>query len=287
MSFSTLKINGNCDCNFVWSKKSGLSATDINSIAANGIYSPIWDGQTVTLATFSNSLNASNISGNITGYLIHRQKLNEDVRYKVAEVKSSVTNIKDFNIGSRAEYQYFITPVYNNNGNKILGEPILTDSIKTDFDSWSVISVSPTAEENVYIVDTDSIWNFYVDIESGSISIKDDKIITTGLGKFPKTYEGETNYLTGNFSCLIGNANHAMEYQEDDIDKLEKWRNFCNNGKLKLLRDLKGHIIPCEITDVSYDSDDKFKELQTTISFNFTQLEDSKNISIYSLKDNI
>ena len=285
MAFSTLKVYGNCDINYVWSKKATLTATDISSLTEKGIYSPSWDNTTVALATFMNTLNASNISETVYGYLIHRQRLDEDVRYKVAEVDSTITNIKDFNIGSRANYQYFITPIYMKNGNKILGEPILTDNIETNFDSWSIISLTPTNEENSYIVDTDNIWNFYVYVEGGTFSINDDKSITSGLGKFPKTYVGETDYLTGNVKCLIGNVDCEIDYQNDDINKLRQWRKFCNNGKLKLLRDIKGHIIPCEITDASYDSDDKFGELQTTISFNFTQLDDSDNIAVYAIEN--
>ena len=285
MGFSTLKINGNCDVNYVWSKRADLNSEDINTIANNGIYSPLWDNQTVMLATFSNTLNASNISGTIYGYLIHRQKSNENIRYKVAEVDSTITNIKDFNIGNKASYQYFITPIYINNGQKSLGDPILTDSIQTDFNSWSVISLSPTSDENIYTVDVNDIWNFYIDTKSGSFANKDDKIITKGLGQFPKMYIGKTNYLTGSLSCLIGNVNCEAKYYDDDIEKLESWRDFCNNGKLKLLRDPKGHIIPCEITDISYENDDKYEELPTTISFNFTQLADNKNISAYSTED--
>lgn len=285
MGFSTLKINGNCDVNYTWSKKAYLTTEYVESIAQNGIYIPEWDGDTIMLATFSNTLNASNISGTIYGYLIHRQKSNETVRYKIAEVNSTITNIKDFNIGNRATYQYFITPIYMNDGVKSLGEPILTDSIQTDFNSWSVIGLAPTIDENVFVVDVDNIWSFYIDIDGGTFSVNEDKTITTGLGKFPKTYVGETNYITGSLSCLIGNVSCEGKYYDDDIEKLEKWRNFCNNGKLKLLKDRKGHIIPCEITDVSYENDDKFDELQSSISFNFTQLEDSKNISAYSIEN--
>ena len=227
MAFSTLKVYGNCDINYVWSKKATLTATDISSLTEKGIYSPSWDNTTVALATFMNTLNASNISETVYGYLIHRQRLDEDVRYKVAEVDSTITNIKDFNIGSRANYQYFITPIYMKNGNKILGEPILTDNIETNFDSWSIISLTPTNEENSYIVDTDNIWNFYVDVEGGTFSINDDKSITSGLGKFPKTYVGETDYLTGNVKCLIGNVDCEIDYQNDDINKLRQWRKFC------------------------------------------------------------
>ena len=285
MGFSTLRINGNCDVNYAWSKKADLTAEYVENIAQNGIYIPEWDGDTIMLATFSNTLNASNISGTIYGYLIHRQKSNETVRYKIAEVDSTITNIKDFNIGNRATYQYFITPIYMNDGVKSLGEPILTDSIQTDFNSWSVIGLTPTTDENIFIVDVDNIWSFYIDIDGGTFSVKEDKTITTGLGKFPKTYVGETNYLTGSLNCLIGNVSCEGKYYDDDIEKLEKWRSFCNNGKLKLLKDRKGHIIPCEITDVSYENDDNFDELQSSISFNFTQLEDSKNISVYSIEN--
>ena len=40
MGFSTLRINGNCDVNYAWSKKADLTAEYVENIAQNGIYIP-------------------------------------------------------------------------------------------------------------------------------------------------------------------------------------------------------------------------------------------------------
>lgn len=282
MGFSSLKTYGNCDVNYVWSKNKGLLENEIDELVDKSIHVPEWNSSTVTLSVFNGGLEASNLSKPITGYLIQRQQCDEDIRCDVTTVDSSVTSICDFNVGSRTLYQYYVIPIYNENDKIVYGEPISTEMVKTDFNSWSVVGLLPTQKPDVYIVDKNNIWNFYVNVSSGTFTINMGKSVTDSLGKFPRVYTNGADYISGSLSCYIGDVSCSAGYEGDDIKLLKRWRNFCNNGCLKLLKDVKGHIIPCEITDASYDHDEEYDILPTTIAFSFVQLDDSDNITAYT-----
>lgn len=281
MAASTIRIHGNCDVNYMWGKSEDLTDENINSLKEMKLNTPEWDKKTVILANFTKGLSASDISKNIDSYIIHKQKIDDDVRYKVAEVDADTLNIRDYNINNESLYQYYVTPVYMENEKRYIGEPIPTNQVKTEFDYWCIMSLDVTDIDNVYKVPKDDVWLFYVNVDSGAFKPVFDKSVMDNMGQFPKIYVGKKDYLTGNLSCYIGNVDNYLEYQNDNISKIQKWREFCNNGKMKLLRDIKGHIIPCEITDTSYDVDDNLLAHPTTISFEFTQIADNKTISAY------
>lgn len=66
-----------------------------------------------------------------------------------------------------------------------------------------------------------------------------------------------------------------------DTEKLMSWNDFVSNGKLKLLRDLKGNAWIIQIVDsISYDINNQSNYKQTTISFSWKEVEDINMSSI-------
>lgn len=287
--FSEIKIHGYCDVNYAWSKVSDTVTDDvINSAVTNGVYTPAWDDDTITLATFREDISASDISQAlpIIKYVIYRQDIAEDVEYKIAETASDETHITDYNTGSDKTYKYIITPIYDDNGLEVRGEPIVTEPIAVDWNSVSIVGLLPTDIENEYIVDKDNIWVFSLNIDDITYKPQTNKTVTPGMSRYPKVYASETNYLTTDITCLLGNITCESndKYVNDNIEKIEKWIEFQNNGQLKLFKDVKGHILPCEITDTSYTIDGSTPLQMTSISFSIVQLADRKDISAYSVE---
>lgn len=284
MAYNILKIHGGGDINYVTSSVVSLSDDDIITLQGRGLSAPEWDNNTIMLAKFIEDPNASSyvISEDIIGYRIQRYEVDYDRLYEVVAVDKQHLYFEDYNLRNNKNYRYHIVPVYSKDGVETLGLPILTETAFTDCDGWSVIGTKPTREMNKYTIDYDNIWTFGLNVSAQSMRPVYNKVYTTGFGKYPKLTHGEENYLEGGLSCLIGDVACAG-YTGDNIDIIEKWQAFCNNGELKLLRDLKGHVIPCSIKDTTYDIDYSISEQPTTISFNFVQLEDRHNISVYGL----
>lgn len=284
MAYNILKIHGNGDINYVMGRATKLSDNDIAALCGSGLSAPEWDTSTIMLAKFVENTNAASytMSEDIIGYRIQRYEVDYDKLYEVVSVDKQQLYFEDYNLRNNKSYKYHIVPIYLKDGVETAGLPILTETAHTDNCNWAVFGTKPTHEMNKYTIDYDNIWTFGLNVSAQSMRPVYNKIYTTGFGKYPKATQGEENYLEGGLSCLIGDVNCAG-YIGDNIDIIEKWQAFCNNGELKLLRDLKGHVIPCSIKDTTYDIDYSISEQPTTISFNFVQLEDRHNISVYGL----
>lgn len=281
MSFNKIEIYGGCDVNYMWSKDAILSDNEINTIVQKGIYSPEWDTESTALATFNNNLSASNFNNeNILYYRIQRKDAKENIMRTVANVDKTQTKITDFNIGNKATYKYYITPIVEIDGKEITGQTIETDEFSTDWCTWSVIGLK-TVEENTYEIDEDNIWIFHLNLEAGDYTPVYSKTFTQGMGRFPKAFSGETNYIKGSLSCYSGAVDKFGNYCDDDVIKNKKWAEFCNNGEIKLLRDVKGNVFLVDIENTSMNVETYAKDMPTKISFNFIQLGDAEEVCAY------
>ena len=285
MAYDILKLHGGADLNYVMCTNFELANENIDSLVKKGLTSPEWDSNTVLLAKFQENTDASSISipKNIVGYKIQRYEVEYDKLYEVTSLNMEHLYFEDYNIRNNKSYQYRIVPIYlQEDETEVFGMPISTDTVFTDWDGWSVIGTKPTKEMNRYTVDYDNVWTFKCNINSEPIHPVYNKNYLIGFGQYPRAVQGQENYLEGGLSCLIGDVK-CEGYIGDNIDTIEKWRAFCNNGELKLLKDLKGHVIPCSIKDTTYDIDHSFLEQITTISFNYVQLMNKSDISVYGL----
>lgn len=288
--YSKIKLHGYCDVNYIWSKNNDLGDDEIKAIIEaitdKGIYTPEWDADTVTLSTFQDTLNGnSNVQDtNITGYVVQRKRTDENRLYKVVEVPKENTVVYDYNIQNNNEFTYRIIPKLNDGTYSSFVE---SNPISVKWDYITICDLLPTDIDNEYIVDKNNLWKFGLNTNSTAIKPNFTKNVMTGFGQFPKISHNETNYLTLGFETLLGDVDCAGRYFNDNIDKLEKWHSFCNNGNIKLLKDMRGNVIPCDIQDTSMDSDENtFPEI-TVISFNVIQLYDRKSISAYDFEDEV
>ena len=284
MAYDVLKIHGACDINYVMCSDVVLTNEDITTLGESGLSAPKWDDNTIMLANFHETTNACSYTtpDNIIGYKIQRYEVEYDKLYDVTTLDSEQLYFEDYNLRNNKSYQYRIVPIYLNDGAEAFGKPISTKTVFLDCCGWSVIGTKPTREKNKYTVDYDNIWTFGCNVKPDPIRPVYNKSYSTGFGQYPKAVQGQENYLEGGLSCLIGDIK-CENYVGDNIDTIEKWRAFCNNGELKLLRDLKGHVIPCSIKDTTYNIDYSVLEQITTISFNYVQLVDKTDISVYGL----
>ncbi len=285
MAFDTLKIHGAGDINYVMATSLELTDTDINALQASGLTAPVWAGDTIMLADFHEDTyaNSATISNDIVGYKIQRYEVDYDRLYDVATIDNENMYFEDYNLKNHKSYQYRIVPIYVKDGIEMLGAPIPTETVLANWCGWTVIGTKPTREKDKYTVDKDNIWRFGLNVEAEPIYPVFNKNYITGFGRFPKEVRGEENYLEGKMSCLIGDV-ECDNYTGDTIDVIEKWRSFCNNGELKLLKDLKGHIIPCTIKDTTSSINYKVLDQITTISFSFVQLKEARDISVFCLE---
>lgn len=278
--YSKINIHGHCDLNYVWSKVS-VSEDDIVALKESGVHSPTWDSDTYFLVDFNSNLNGGDETlRGIDGYYIYSQEIGKTVRRFIDKVDETCTHIKDYSVKNRSSYRYFIIPSRVDSDTPC--EEIETETVEMNTVVASIVGLTPTGKSNTYTVDSTDVWNFSLNGEMEDFKPQYNKNIINTIGRFPKVYGDKTAYLTGGGSFLLGSATcEVIDYINDDIEKINKWVDFCNNGKPKLFRDMKGHVILCDITETSYNYEGKLQLMPTTVSFTFTQIGDASNISVY------
>jgi hypothetical protein len=125
---------------------------------------------------------------------------------------------------------------------------------------------------------------FGLSVKSNGTTSQIDKTIYNGLYRFPRISQGKKNYKESGITCYFGDVdNTSGAYINDTIELADKWIEFVNNGELKLIKDIKGDVIPCDISSSQYQYADEYIQIPTTLTFNYTQLDDMKNISVYGV----
>lgn len=209
-------------------------------------------------------------------------------------------NFSDYNIENEQWYHYLATitvPTSNPNVKEYLIYE-LKDTLTqqpvyayTNWNSFAICSIEALDDGNYSPIG--NTWSFSANLDSENLIQNRSVTVWDTLGKYPNVSEGRKNYMSGTVSCLLGGVkeiNNAPRYTEKyntassysrNNDLLERWHNFCSDGYLKLLKDIKGNKWIVEITDnPSSTVNVSANEQITTISFSWTEVDDSSNVSI-------
>lgn len=281
--YSTMKIYGNLDSNYIWNTKGTMSDEDIDNLIAAQKDNPDWNSDTILLAPFQNSLRADNpsILNDVVGYRLQRKDVNTNNIVDIGMFDGASTRVKDYSVGNNVKAQYIIVPIFESDGVEFYGSPIVIDPIDIKYDSWSIFELLPGDKKNEYRVNEDNIWTFYLNVEPEPYVLNSDKQFVDGFGRFAKSIAGDRMYLSGGISALIGHINCNGEYVSDNPLLIKKLFQFCHNATPKLLKDIKGNVMIVDIeaqSQVSIDS--KTTQQPSTISFKFREVESVDNIII-------
>lgn len=283
MGYSKVEVRGGAAINYLHVKKYEANDTEIENVVNNEVYLPEWDTDTVMLATYQNTLDASTIDvteGDMVGYKIQRKDVGENVMYPVTDTSHS--RLQDYNAGGMRSYQYYIFPIIlGTNGEKTLGAPIVTDEIIPKWDGCTIVGLLETEHKNEYTVDEDNIWAFKANVEQDSYVLNMDKTYSDGFGRFPKRSQGDKKYISGGMNSLFGTINCISSSFAYGVAELEKWEDFCHSPNLKLFKDLNGRILPVDIKETSSSYLFHGGNSPIVTSFSYIQMASSHDISVY------
>ncbi len=262
----------------MWAKSSLGAIAD-----ASTLVKPIWDGETIALANFNSGEGASNYDGasfDFSKYRIYRKDKNKNTLKYIATVDADIKKIKDYTNHSNNECTYLIYPIGSNNQ---MGTTIETKEFNIKFDFWTIAGTVQLDEKNTYTVDKENIWNFWLSPEISSISQVTQKSKKTGFNRYPKIKHSDVNYASGTLSFLLGELDCPQsEYINDTVEKKNRWIEFANTPTPKVLTDPKGECMIVDITPIESNIDYNLIQTPTTIRFEFTEIADINDITIYS-----
>lgn len=283
LSYNRGIIHGQGLFDYLWIKNNVDTQSQIESTISYN-YSPVWDANTRLLAEYINGLSGGNIESlkdDVIAWQVYRIVNNSPTLEFVTKTKPLNTSILDFNVEKENSYEYIVFAETNN----YLSAPIpQLDTITPTWDCWSICAIELNNEENnVYNVKGNT-WIFNSNLSSGTNETQLSKYTFQPFTQFPKISNGQRNYITGNVSALLGNYNPITGvYEGDTIANVDAFRKFCASSDLKLLKNRKGQAWIVQTMTSVFETEDDSPNQNTTISFEFIQVDDLKNKSIIKL----
>lgn len=240
-------------------------------------------GRVNIMAPYTSDIVSSFVSGltePLVGWQVYRSKSGESVLKKIAEVDKDVLSITDYLVANQTEYTYYVVPVTTGQ----LGVNLKSLPITTDWWNWCVMSIKNVGG-NLYI--PEEIWTFDNNLTSGTTTHNTDKTVYQTFSKYPKVSIGESDYIDGNITCLLGDVNCKTNTYDEPAKMMEDWRKFCLSEKDMILKDRKGHIYKIVITEDSSQFMDEIGLQPSTISFSYVQCGTLDDIVVYDYKKDI
>lgn len=225
---------------------------------------PAWDGYTLLLSKFDQQdLKAGNIltlNSPITNWVIYRKDTDDKISKKLIELDVNTTEYTDYTVQGNKTYIYDIFPKTVNE----IGEPLETSQTLADFWGWYLVDP-----------DTQTVFMFDLNIESGEINNETDMTTYQSYGKYNSYSFGNRDYVKGSVSAIGGTINVNGELV-NGVDYIHNLRAFINNKKDKLLKNSHGDIFSVITSGFKYKYIDDTQEQIFTVSFSF---EESGSVS--------
>lgn len=241
-------------------------------------YIPTLNTDTRGLVTFDDGIHWTTYADEAMGntFSIYREDNQSGIVNKVVSISNGNLGTNDYNIANHNEYRYYI--YQDEDGRSSL--PNISRLLTTTWQEWSVTNIVRDDDNpTLFHADVQNIWKLYLNLESGTLTNNINKTVYQNLTRYPKISLGKQNYATGTITCLLGEI--VNEEYTEWAGMREQWVNFCNDGNLKLLKDIRGNKYLIDIIDTpTFDTMDETVQQATTISFNWIEVGDTNKIAV-------
>ena len=276
-----VELYGAQTIDYLWVTTTDLDASWEQTLN-NAEYEPVWDIGTQFLARFNFSFNAGNAgdeAGNsLVGWTIYREEMDSDVLKYVKTLDIMDDFVVDYNVKWGQEYKYYMFPTFKNS----MGTPFVSPRVKACWIDW-ILLMCREEKENEFAVEESFL--FQLNTTSGQMNNNADVQVFKTYQKYPKVVKGQSNYLSGQLSSLvgyIGESNGELDYIER-LDMIDRLMKLNVDPRRKFLKDKKGHVWEVELTAPStMEYMENVAGQPVTGGINWTEVAPTNNISIYN-----
>lgn len=281
MNINKIEVNGACSLDYIWITNTKITSSWETILDQIG-YEPVWDINTQMLAKFNHSLNAGNAgdeAGNtLQGWKVYRQNVEGSTLKYVKTLEPSEVFLVDYNTKWGQSYIYYLFPDYA----EAMGNPFISKEVEACWVDW-ILLLCREEKENEFAVEESFL--FQLNTTSGQMNNNADVNVYKTYGKYPRVVKGQSNYLSGQLSSLVGymgETNNELQYIEK-LSMIERLRNLNTDPRRKFLKDKKGHVWEVELTAPStFEYMENVTGQPVTGGISWTEVASTEDVSIYN-----
>ena len=277
-NITSVTLNGQQVCDYLWFESGELSASTISSLMGNTYYEPIADTGTMFLLTLANGTASAYISGgggNLLGSSIYRKEYGKNSLEHLVDVDGSKNSIRDYSAKSRTQYQYYIFEI----GSDTYTAAYRTATITPQYGEYTLVECIYNESDGAYHVQ--AAYPFACNVDQSSISNNNSPNLLLNFTRYPNRQPVSALYKSGTLSALIGTVNQAKGTYADTWTLADKISALSTSNNPKFLRDMKGAIWKVETSSaISSEVNTRSAFMPIKITIPWVEIGDASGCSI-------
>lgn len=232
--YTSLVVEGGHIYDYIQIKNTELTTAEM--LSYQKYVDPLWDGNTLALATFRNNFSAGNVDNIVnplTNWIVQRKKSTESVYTTLAVVGADAVSFMDLTVESGYTYEYQIIAINETE----LSDPLF-NTLNSSF--FNHLLIDPTTGMAV-VFDANLEFDGYT--EEVAYETYD------GYNRYPAHSIGKRRYKIGSAKALVHENMCVDNELVQTIDYLKTLDDFINNGNNKIMKDRKGNVLLVKTLD--------------------------------------
>ena len=180
---------------------------------------------------------------------------------------------------------FFPIDTKNNNSSYVSSKPL---SVSTDWNGWCISSLTyimTVANKKMY--DIGDTWHFLSNINSDSITTNFNPQIHQNTSYYSQTSRNDNKYESGTFTADLLTIDCPTMEIIDDIQRVNAWKKFLLENDTFLLKSHKGDVWIVGVSANPTRSYENNLYNTTTVSYQWTEIEDVNDIIVKNESDAI
>lgn len=290
MGYNKITLYGGQICDYLYIEDSRQeNSFDENRFSTIESEPDEWNENTLLFAKFKDeednfySAGDSSLTESIVGYEIRRRFGANPYSEYVGTIREALTNhskfIIDYFAKNNSDYTYYLYPTSKPNKKEVLLPPSVADSIKTDWDYWSLLVVDETEIENVFYLN--KLFKFEFNVKVDDMTNNATVSVEPNFTPYPSVQYGASNYWSSALSSLCGMLScNDFDYIQTP-NMIKELKELTSDTRRKFLKDIDGNIWEVKITGaVNITTDETTLDRIKSVKIIWSEVGDVSGISV-------
>lgn len=277
-------------CDYIWILKNDVPVDVLELLG--GVYTPVFDENTLLLADFKNGLQAGTVQTglNISTWRVYRRD-EKDGTFVPACVTSNANyglSILDCAAVSQHTYTYYVFGVTLDG--EIATQALKSDPVTVCLWDWTILECEED-KEHAYLYDGDvlgyvvkDIFRFSLNVESGAVGNNYTPNLLANFTRYPTEQRTPQRYMSGTLSGYLGDVDADGNYR-DTLERRDALFALAQSDRALFLKNRKGDLIRITISgQISEKTQDATRQQALICSVPWVETGDVKNIGIFIRK---
>lgn len=284
------EVHGPQICDYIWILRNNVPGNVLEMLG--GVYTPVFDENTLLLADFKNGLQAGTVQTglNISTWRVYRRDEKDGTFVPVCAALNAYygLSVLDCAAVSQHTYTYYVFGVTLDG--EIATQALRSDPVTVCLWDWTILECEED-KNHAYLYNggalgyvVKDIFRFSLNVESGAMGNNYTPNLLANFTRYPTVQQTPQRYMSGTLSGYLGDVDADGNYR-DTLERRNALFALAQSDKTLFLKNRKGDLIRITISgQISANTQDATRQQALICSVPWAETGDVKNTGIFIRK---